>query len=198
MLGQLLVLLPAFFFAWYETLVWLVPLLAGLLDPLLHLCWPTTFVKIQAAGSKLVVIVRLAAEAVSAGQAHKGVVLNPFTYSYGIPLFAALAIASTASSRQHLVRLLVGLGVLAAGVCLSILASLLFMFQFDAGFERLQLLGSAPANDTLVRYLHFLGFQILPRVLPIALWILLYRDWLGQLIRPAANGEAGSPTTPAG
>ena len=184
LLGQLLVLLPSFFFAWYQTMAWTVPALAALLKPLLGISWPDTFVEIEAAGKKLVVIARLAAETSSPGRTLKAVVLNPIDYSYGIPLFAGLAIATSATWKQHLSRLLPGLTILTIGICFSVLASLLFMFQFDSGFERLQLLGSPSANDTLVRYIHFLGFQMTPRVLPIALWILLYRNSLSGLWDP--------------
>ncbi len=194
LLGQVLVLLPAFFFAWYQTLVWLVPLLADLLDPVLRLVWPTSFVKVQASGASLLVLTRAVGEAAATGQPNQGVALNPFTYSYSIPLFAALAIASDATWRQHRTRLALGLVVLIAGVCLSILASLLFSFQFEKGFQRLELFGSPAATDTLVRYLHFLGFQLLPRVLPILLWLLLYREWLGELIGP--GGKEGAPAGP--
>lgn len=195
LVGRLLLLLPLLFFAWYQLLPSIVPMLADLLDPLLRLLWPTSFVKVQAAGAKVAVIARLAAEAAAPGQPYKGVLLNPFTYSYGMPLFAALALATEATWRQQIARLLLGLGLLTVGLCVSIVASLLFMYQFDTGFERLELLSSREANDALVRYVHFLGFLILPRALPLALWILLYRDSLARLIRTSPADAARSGAT---
>lgn len=198
LLGQLLVLLPSFFFAWYETMPWTVPALAKLLHPLLGFVWSETFVDIKAAGTKLVILARLAADTSPSGEVIKGIVLNPIDYSYGIPLFAALAVASSGTWKQHLRRLLAGLVLLLGGICFSVVASLFFMFQFDAGFERLQVLGSPSANDTLVRYIHFLGFLMTPRVLPLALWILLYRDSLSELWRPPRqDADPGANTREA-
>lgn len=199
MLWQLLLLLPAFFFAWYSSLYWLVPLLADLLEPVLRLLWSDRLQDVHASGTHIVVIVRLSAQGTAAvGAAAKGITLNPFTYSYGIPLYAALAIASDATWQQHLTRLLGGLAILILGIGVSIIASLLFMFQFGAGFDRLELFVTPADNDTLVRYVHFLGFNILPRVLPLVLWVLFYREWVALLIRSTVKkwAPAEGPNTP--
>lgn len=197
MLWQLLLLLPAFFFAWYSSLYWILPLLADLLEPVLRLLWPDSLVDVLAAGNNLNVIVRLTEQgAAAAGAAAKGISLNPFSYSYGIPLYAALAIASEASWQEHLARVLGGLVILTLGIGVSILASLLFMFQFGTGFERLTVFASPADNDTLVRYCHFLGFNVLPRVLPLALWLLFYRDWVGVLLRSTRKPAAATGGDP--
>lgn len=193
-IGQALILLAPFFYAWYQTLPWFLPGLAALLEPVLKAAWPDSLVAVNATGGKIVVLVRLIADDAAIGEGMKAVVLNPYTYSYGIPLFSALALASTAGTRQHSVRILLGLLLLAVGLVFSIQASLLFMFQFDEGFQRLSLLGSPSANDSLVIYVHFLGFRVLPRALPVLLWVLLYLDWIRELAHSFANPQGRSGT----
>lgn len=185
-LGQLALLLPAFLFLWFTAGEWLIPGLARMLEPVLIALWPETVLSVETAGRKLLVVTRLAASV--AADPHivaqrKGVLVNPFTYSYGLPLFAALALASTASWRQHLLRLSIGFGILTLGLCCSILVSLLYLFQHDGDYRGFHAFGGDAWNDMLVAYAHFLGFNLVPRLLPLLLWILLYRDWLWDVMR---------------
>ncbi|NCA69134.1 MAG: hypothetical protein EOM91_03345 [Sphingobacteriia bacterium] len=180
-LAAFLVMLPAFLFLWYQAGPWLVPALVALLEPMLTWLWPDTVIGVEPAGRKLIVITELVSTA--SIPPRKGVLVNPFTYSYSLPLFAALALASTASFLRHLLRLAIGMGVLTLGVCFSILVSLLYLFQLDDGYAGLQFSSRAELNEAIVRYAHFLGFNLTPRVLPLLMWILLYREWLAELMR---------------
>jgi hypothetical protein len=190
-LGRLALLLPILMLAWYQLGPRLIPGLAWLLEPLLQALWPDTVLAVEAAGRKIILITQVV-EPTGFGLAYttarKGVLFNPFTYSYGLPLFAALALASSAAWWRHLIRVTLGLSVLTLGLCFSVAVSVLFLFQFDGIHPGFHALGTKDLNDGFVQYAHFLGFNLVPRVLPLVMWIVLYRDWLSELIQ-ASRGQ---------
>jgi hypothetical protein len=174
---RILVLLFPFYFAWYQVL------------PLLRLLWPDTLATVKGGGGKIIVVARTVATSGEFDGGLKGIVLNPYTYTYGMPLFFALAVASTASGWKHFFRMSVGFAVLLVGLYLSVVASLMYMFQFDGEFARLKLLETPTANDALVEFIHASGFRVLPRALPVLLWAVLYREWAVEMIRSLRRRE---------
>lgn len=203
---QLLFLLPSLFFVWYQAGPWVAPLLAKLLEPLLHGIWPNAIQAVKPMGAKLVVIAQLQ-HPITHGDfaghfiySDKGILISPYTYAFGAPLYAALAIASTASFKQHVLRFSLGMILLLAGVGITVVTSLLYIFQLDSGYPQLHWFASRELNDTLVRYCHYIGFQLVPRVLPLMLWALLYRETLRELLGLAPSGKngGGPVTTPSG
>lgn len=184
--AQFLILLPAFLFLWYFAGDALFPALAKLLEPVLRTLWPDTVLSVQPSGRKILILTQLLppdhVDPVMRPP-RRAVMVNPFTYSYGLPLFAALALASSAGWRSHLLRLAIGLPVLILGLIFSVIVSLLYLFQISDGYAGLRVVESAELNEAVVFYAHFLGFNLTPRLLPLLLWVLLYRDWLGELAR---------------
>ncbi len=185
---QALILLPSFYFAWYATAALTAAPLAALLEPVLQFIWPDTVQGAFALREKVVLSLQVVlaqppeavgAEVVTRG---KGIMINPLSYSYGIPLFLALAIASDASLGAHLLRVVIGLTILVAGICATVATTLVFALHADPSAEGIRLAADDAFNETLVRYLHFVGFLLLPRALPVVAWALLYRDTVAAII----------------
>lgn len=191
---QLLILLPSLYFAWYAGAPVLAYLLTFLLKPVLLGLWPDVVLNVSAAASKVVILVRMApAEAAAplasaAAGGEKGVIVNPLSYSYGLPLFFALALASSASWSQHLLRIVVGVAVIAAGICFTVAVSLVFALDANPKLVPIRLASDPETNELLIRYLHFLGFNVVPRVLPLLAWAVLYRETGRAIVQPLFGG----------
>jgi len=178
---EVLLWLPFTFFFWYwsaEALTWPLVLLVRLV--LLQLL-PNWFEAISQDGYLLEITSYLSPTAEIAAQA--GVLTftaNPLIYSYSLPFFIALSFATPASLGTRLQRifwvwLLVLLPVQAFSVCISIFKSLLF----DTPMA-MQLNPPAWSFDATALSFQFVTL-ILPPMVPIMLWMWLYRDYLQQL-----------------
>lgn len=191
---QLIILLPSLYFAWYASAPLLSYVLAFLLKPLLVSLWPDVVLNVASAESKILIFVKMLpleesrhlAPPVSGGE--KGVIVNPLSYSYGLPLFLALALASMASFRQHLARMVVGAAVIAAGICFTVAVSLVFALDANPKLQGIRLATDPETNDLLIRYLHFLGFNVVPRMLPLLAWGVLYRETGRAIVQPLLGG----------
>lgn len=178
----LLVLLPSFYFAWYFSGPFFAWPIARLTDSVLTWWWPEMIAGVGQAGSKVQILTRVGLPEIQAA-AGRGFAFDVMTYSYGIPLFAALAIASDATAPQHLFRLTLGFLVLIAGVFSSLFVSILYVFTFHPDYQGVAALAQLQRHEDQINYLYFLGFMIVPRLLPVLIWVILYRDMLERILK---------------
>lgn len=125
---------------------------------------------------------------------------NPLVYAWCIALFAGLVMATPLERRQWLVQLAIGIPVLLLTSTWGAVFDVLKLLTFDAGplgAAAIARLGMAP--DAVALGYQF-GYLILPAVTPVALWVLLNRAFLEQLVgwstEPAAvpDGPSAAPT----
>jgi hypothetical protein len=135
--------------------------------------------------SNLVVMTKIApknstsSEAIKHGQS---VAFNLMIYSFSIPLFSALAVASEGSTTQHLWRLFSGNALLLLFVYICAWVRFLYIAQFGAHFQHAHVLPDSPLITHSLKYAHYLTSTILPTALPVLLWTMLYRDTFLELI----------------
>lgn len=172
--GLALVLLPVCLAAWYfaaGAIGWIPSRLAS---PAIGAA-AGKVVRIEPAQRNLAFVVEVEGpyRPGSANRAEARVEVPVSTYTYGIALFAALALA--VRGWRHPARLGIGLAVL------------LVVPAFGVTFDALRQLGSAPDLAPLLawkpsfREAIALGYQVgsllLPTLAPIVTWLVLYEKW---------------------
>lgn len=107
--------------------------------------------------------------------------INGLIYSYSLPLFTGLLLASPGSEKQKWLRWTFGAVVLllvqAWGVSFDALKTILFNLGPDAA----ALVPMGDLGKNLVALGYQFGTLILPAVTPLILWIGLHREFLNQL-----------------
>ena len=126
---------------------------------------------------------------------------NPLVYAWCLALFAGLVMATPLERRQWLGQLAIGIPVLLLTSTWGAVFDVLKLLTFDAGplgAAAIARLGMAP--DAVALGYQF-GYLILPAVTPVALWVLLNRAFLEQLVgwstEPEAAPDGPSAAPPA-
>ena len=170
--------LPAMLFAWYCSADYLTRPLTFLLNTAAGLLWPEIFSAFEQSGFTLEVVTRFAPPQrtmTPAGQT--GVLtfsINPLIYSYNLPLFAALVVATKEAWSEKLSNLMIGAGVLIVAQCWGVLFDALKTILFNLGPEIGARAGFSPLQMDAVALAYQLGYLIVPPILPILLWALLH------------------------
>ncbi|MET0067235.1 MAG: exosortase H-associated membrane protein [Candidatus Thiodiazotropha sp.] len=186
-------------FVWYALAPAVTWPLAVLVDLLLGALFPDQIAAVELLGNQLDVVTRIPLPAEVLSQYPGGMAgdlvftVNPLIYSYGLPLFSALVLATPGRESMKWQQWLTGLPLLYLGqvwgVSMDILKSLLISLgpQTTAYFSASELLREAVALG------YQLGALILPPVLPLAIWIVLNRDFLINLVgqEPRTSGTEG-------
>lgn len=195
--------LPACFTLWAlfdGAIVWPI---ARLTDLVLSGAFGELITRVDQLGSVLEIETTLQA---AAGPGERVGVLvlecRPLVYAWCVALFAGLVMATPLERRQSLLQLLVGVPVLLLTSAWGAVFDVLKLLTFDAGplgAAAVARLGMAP--DAVALGYQF-GYLILPAVTPVALWVLLNRAFLEQLVgwsaEPAAasDGPSAAPNPP--
>ena len=119
---------------------------------------------------------------------------NPMLYGYGLPLFAALLLASGEARRWR--KLMLGALVLipfqAWGICFDLLKQVAIV----AGPVVAAQTGISPWQREIIAVGYQVGTLILPTVAPIALWLALNRRLIPMLMLDRALQGKGDFSTP--
>ena len=183
-----IVLLPLFFFIWYvmaPVLIWPLALLANWLLPL---WFPAVIAEVVRSGAQLDVVTQLPLPPGALAQIPPGAIgelvftVNPLIYCYNLPLFTALAIAVPGEEGAKWRTWSWGLPWLFMAQVWGVSFDTLKTLLFGIGPEAPNLVGFSAWQTELVALGYQLGFLILPSVLPIAIWFVLYRDYLASLV----------------
>lgn len=195
--------LPACFALWALWATLIVWPVAGVTDWVLPHLLPDAIAGVELAGPKLEVETKLLTQADASGRVGAMVLeVAPLIYAWCLPLFVGLAMATPLSWRHRFVQLLIGLPVLWVVVCWGATFDVLKLLAFDAGP-----LGQAAVQvggwslDAIALGYQF-GYLILPAVTPVALWIVLNREFLEGLVgwrgEPRDAGTGHSDAADAG
>ncbi len=180
---EVLLWLPFTFFFWYwsaQAFTW--PLTLMVRGVLLAL-FPTWFEQVVQNGYLLDITSRFAPSLEAAAQGGLlAFTVNPLIYSYSLPFFMALSFATPATVGLRLKRifgvwLFVLLPVQLFSVCVSVFKSLLFDTPAVSSGQLLVPVWSYNAAALSFQFVTL----ILPPMVPIMLWMWLYRDYLQQL-----------------
>jgi hypothetical protein len=119
---------------------------------------------------------------------------NPLLYTYGLPLFAALLLASGEAKRWR--KLMLGALVLipfqAWGICFDLLKQV----AITAGPAVAAQTGFSPWQRESIALGYQLGTLILPTVAPVALWLALNRQFIPALMLDRALQGKGDFAPP--
>jgi len=173
--------LPVTFGAWFllaPVLLWPVRLLVQLicrvgLGDLVH--------GLEVDGSSLAFLTTLKpGEAMGAGVV--SVDVNMRVYAFGMPLFAALTIASREANGWR--TLAIGYAAMVPFVAWGVLADFLKGIALVAPAAVASQTGFSALQREMIAYAYQFGSLILPAVVPAVLWVLLHRAFLERLRRP--------------
>lgn len=184
LLGRTLLWLPVTFAVWYLTALWHLAPVAWAADHLLQLWLPDAVADLRLHGAQLLLISRFGEVG---GQMvvnpppgeHLGFLTNPLSYSYSLPLFAALALATPLPGRVR--RLAIGLAVLLVVELASMTAVQLKNLVFGTGgaFVAQQGWGQLARDAAALGYQ--LGSLLLPMVMPLVVWLAGHGNYLARL-----------------
>ncbi|MET0123307.1 MAG: exosortase H-associated membrane protein [Candidatus Thiodiazotropha sp. 6PLUC9] len=194
---RVIIWLPVCLAGWYylaPSLVWPVSLLS---DWLLTALFPDLIQGVEQLGDRLdiVTLLPLPAELMKGLQPGSSgdlvFTINPLIYSYGLPLFTALAIAAPENPSDEDIKWrnwLWGLPLLLAaqvwGICFDVLKTLIYTL----GPEISNQISFSSLEKDGVALGYQLGYLIFPSVLPLTIWVVQYRAYLADMVW-------GSPTT---
>lgn len=185
--------LPAAFFLWAVLsgpVIWPVARLSDLILPLLL---PDAVSGVVMEGPLLEIETLLLTEAGPGGQQGLLVLdVRPLIYAWCLPLFVGLVLATPLEGRQRWLQLAIGLPVLWLVVTWGAVFDTLKVLSFDAGPLGASAIAAAgwPAEAVALGYQF--GYLILPAVTPVALWVVLNRAFLEELV-----GWGGEPRPPS-
>ncbi len=178
-----LVLLPSFLFAWHMNAPMFAYLTAWVLNDVMPHWFPNEVLKLQASGDVVLVFCRVPAENALPMLETRSFALKLQFYSFSLPLFAALAVASEATGWQHTRRLLGGMAAILFYIVASGGIRILHILYFGLFFPRLEVLPTTELTTQLLHFSHYLTYTVLPMALPVILWAVLYRDNFKAIIR---------------
>lgn len=184
-----LVWLPLAFLAWalFATgLAWLPGKITGWL---LTGVWSELFRAVEQHGSVLQVSSAFRVQ-VSGGIGELVFDLPTMQYGYGLPLLAALLMATPILPSRRIVQFLLALPLLWLGQVFGLVGHALRLVVFDAGPVGAAVAASAGLSANLVALWYQFASLIVPSVLPVALWLVLNRGFMDELGRPTTEPAA--------
>jgi len=177
----LVVLLPAAYFVWFALAPWFVLPAALLSSYLSHWIFGDAVTELVQRGVVLDITLRGSAGQALTNPAHFQVYAPPL--GAGLPLFVAMALASDASVRRHLLNVGAGIVLLSVGQAVSILFKIAAtIFSRSPPVVSGEALCSTDCLWTILFGAQYFTYMILPGLLPVLLWALLYRRYAASLV----------------
>lgn len=181
---RVLIWLPLIFGAWYlMAIVAAIPITFLVKSTLLTL-FPDLINDVQRWGhdvQAVIAFIPIGSAAPKEAVAEIIVEVNVLMYAYCVPLYTALILATPVEEGVKWFRWIAGMLVLQItqtwGVSFDLLKSLLF----DSGPMIAARLDFTQWQKEVVALCYQLGYLILPAVTPIALWVVLNRDFVYRL-----------------
>jgi len=184
MLG-VLVFFPLTFFLWYVTATFHLAPITLVASKLLHVVAPDAVMWLKLDGHTLVLASNFGRDAGGAvvsppsGDDVLGFRLNPLIYSYGLPLLAALMLATPGKHKWP--NFGWGMLLIIPTEVFSMVFSVLKTLTFDVGaaFQTQQGMGQMGVDAVALGYQ--VGTLLLPMIAPLIIWVALNRDFITQL-----------------
>jgi hypothetical protein len=172
--------LPVTFAAWYlaaPVLLWPAALLA---EGVARIGFSDIVRAVEQTGATLVFTTSLRpGQAVAGGVV--SVDVNMLLYSFGLPLFAALALAAREPRRIRV--LLVGYAILLPTIAFGVLADFLKNVAITAATQVISQTGFSAWQREAIAFSFQFGSLILPAVAPAVVWVLAHRAFLERIRR---------------
>lgn len=174
--------LPGCFAVWYFASGVLTMPLRWLVSGLMRLGFSDLVVAVGQNGEVLNFVTNLRPGQATTQHAASGVIeieVSTLTYTYGLPLLAALMLAAPGMDRAK--KLAIGyLALLPFHVWSVVAEALKQMITLGAGIASQT--GFGPLQREAIVYAYQLGTLILPTVVPVVIWLLLHRDFVQGLL----------------
>jgi hypothetical protein len=184
--------LPACFALWavlISPILWPVAKLANLA---LQQFLPSLVEAIEPEGPRFEIVTRLLTEPDASGRVGQLILSStPMIYAWCLPMFAGLVMATPLAVGRRLLQFAIGFPVLWLVVAWGAFFDALYLLQFRAGPLGQAALAKAGFSIDAVAMGYQFGYLILPAVVPIALWILLNRAFLEDLVGWTREPESG-------
>ncbi len=71
-----------------------------------------------------------------------------------------------------------------------------FALDSDPRVQVFRMTEDPETNEFAIKYLHFIGFSLVPRIIPVLAWALLYRDTARVLLAPLLRHFPGGDKAP--
>ena len=115
--------------------------------------------------------------------------INVLKYSYGIPLFTALMLATPGKDETQWTQWIIGLVILYLAQTFGVCLEMLKILAFSLGPEVSAQLDLSGLQQEMIALGYQLGYLILPAVTPLALWIGFSQQFLVTLVPGLEFGQ---------
>ncbi|HEX4885342.1 MAG TPA: exosortase H-associated membrane protein [Casimicrobiaceae bacterium] len=170
--------LPVTFVVWYFAAPILLYPATALAEGVLRFGFADLVRSVGGDGSTVQIVTTL-----KPGQATGGgqviVDVNALLYSFGMPMFAALALAAREPAWPRIV--VGGLAAMLPFIAWGIVADFLKNVAIAAGPAVASQTGFSPAQREAIAFAYQFGTLILPTVVPAALWVVTHRAFLERV-----------------
>ena len=180
---RVLLWLPGCFAVWYFASGLLTMPLRWLVGGLVRLGFSDLVASVGQNGEALVFVTNLRPERATTQNAASGVIefeVSTLTYTYGLPLLAALILAVPGIGRAK--KLAIGYLALLPAHVWSVAAEALKQMAIALGPGISSQTGFAPLQREAIAYAYQLGTLILPTVVPVVIWLSLHRRFVQGLL----------------
>lgn len=187
--------LPACFAAWYWGGSVLTIPLHWLTSALMHAGFGDLVSAVGQTGTSLDFVTTLRPEHSTIQNSAGGVIevdVGTLTYTFGLPLLAALILAADGSRSAS--KLIIGYLALLPFHVWSISADALKQMAITSGSGVSSQTGFAQWQLECIAYAYQFGTLILPAVVPIVVWVLLHRDFVLGLVAIRQRTGTGAST----
>ncbi len=186
-LWQILIWLPAAFFAWFYMAPTIMLPIAFLSDLFMTSIFPNVIAAVESTGYELDIVTQFAPPGgtpAAVPGAQEGLLvfsINGLLYGYGLPLFTALVLSSPGGEKVKWFRWTVGVLVLILTQVWGISFDIMKTLAFQSGIEIREQLGFTRIQMESIGLGYQFGYLILPAVTPLVLWIGFHRDFIATL-----------------
>jgi len=176
--------LPLAFFLWFYFAGVVVWPTAQMVAPVLAGALPEIFVGAEQFQFVIEVQTRVMADPRLTGGrvAALDLTINPMIYGYGLPLLAGLVMATPLSAGRRTLQIAVGFLAITLVMLWGAVWQALKMVRFDLGAQGQALIEGSGISENLIALCYQFGYLILPAVTPVALWIVMNRSFLEELV----------------
>ena len=191
--------LPLCFFIWFYASSLLVVPVKYLLQLVISFWQPDLFNAVTQNQYLLTVETLIFPKTSFAGQGDKlavlDVLVNPMIYGYGIAVISALVLSlPKLKTKQRIVQILFGYILVVAIQTFGSFWEMLKHLIFEAGPDAQAAILETGFSANLIALMYQLSYLILPSVVPIAYWIIMNNNFIGEITglksKTARNFEA--------
>lgn len=185
-LGKVLLWMPVTFALWYFVVPGIIQVTSYIVDLLMSFFADHVIKSIEANVREISVITQFV---------NNSFPVKAMNYAYSFPFLLAMILASPDTVLGKLKKYLISLVPLFLIVVWGVSFDSVGVLAFKAGPEVAQQLNSTPTIRLLISLGMQLGKLIIPPLVPIILWLYLYRDYAHQLVPRLVPSRKQKPSS---